>query len=289
MMTQGTASARERTRFAPRRLPGWTLVLPGVLFLAVFFIVPLALMLANSLKDGVVTYAEVFTSPSHMKVFGNTLKTAVITTVVCLASAYPYAYVMQRVGARLRLLLTALVLMPFWVSVLTRSFAWVGLLQDTGVINQTLMDWGVTDAPLPLIRTELGVLIGMVHVLLPFTVIPLMNAMGNIDGSYLRAAVSLGANPWQRFFKVFLPLSVPGVLAGGVLVFVMSLGFYITPALLGSPDNMMVGELLIQEVQKIGTVRASAIGMILLGGTLVSLALVAAVQQITTTTKEKRK
>lgn len=264
-------------------------MLPAVIFLAVFFIVPLALMFANSMQDGVATYAEVFTSSSHMKVFGNTIKTALATTIICLALAYPYAYVIQRVGPRTRLLLVALVLMPFWVSVLTRSFAWVGLLQDTGVINQALIDWGVIDEPLPLIRTELGVLIGMVHVLLPFTVIPLMNAMSNIDRSQLRAAVSLGASPWQRFRRVFLPLSVPGLVAGGILVFVMSLGFYITPAMLGSPDNMMVGELLIQEVQKIGTVRASAIGMILLGGTLVSLALVGAAQRITARLKEGAK
>lgn len=261
---------------------GWLLLTPALLFLAVFFIMPLVMMIVESLKKGVSTYGDVLTSPVYAKVFGNTIETALVTTVACLALAYPYSYVINRAGARIRTLLVVLVMMPFWVSLLSRTFAWVGLLQDTGVINTVLMDLGIVSSPLPLMRTELGTLIGMVQVLLPFMVLPLMTTMNGIDASQLRAARSLGATPWQRFVRVFLPLSLPGVLAGVVLVFVLSLGFYITPAMFGSPDNMMVGELLIQETQKIGTVRASAIGMVLLLGTLVSLGLLGAVQQIVT-------
>jgi putative spermidine/putrescine transport system permease protein len=171
--------------------------------------------------------------------------------------------------------LIVLVLMPFWVSLLSRTFAWVGLLQDTGLINSFLQLAGLIDDPIPLIRTPLGVLIGMVHILLPYMVLPLMNTMADIDKGQLQAARSLGATPLQRFIRVFLPLSRPGIFAGFVLVFVLSLGFYITPAMLGAPQNMMIGELLIQETQKVGLVRASALGIILLAGTLISFGLLA--------------
>ena len=261
---------------------GWPLLLPALLFLGFFFVMPILVMVGESLSEGPATYAEVLTSSTYTRVFGNTVYTSVVTTACCLVLAYPYAYVINRAGPRVRTVLIALVLMPFWVSLLTRTFAWVGLLQDTGVINSLLLRAGIISEPLQLIRTEAGTLIGMVQVLLPFMVLPLINTMAGIDPSQLRAARSLGASPWQRFVRVFLPLSMPGVMAGAVLVLVMALGFYITPAMLGSPAQMMVGELLIQETQKVGTVRASAIGIVLLAGTLVSLAAIAALRSLAT-------
>src|SRR5690606_15896436 len=134
----------------------------------------------------------------------------------CLLLAYPYAYVLNRVGPRTRLVMLGIVLLPFWTSLLVRSFAWVGLLQDSGMINSVLMSVGIIDEPLSLIRTPLGVLIGMVQVLLPYMVLPLVTTMGGIDHSVLRAAGSLGAGPWRRFLRVFLPLSMPGVISGSV-------------------------------------------------------------------------
>ncbi|MFD1210713.1 ABC transporter permease [Arthrobacter sp. GCM10027362] len=274
-MSAGSALRNRRDR-----LRGWLLFLPAFLFFCAFFLIPLGMMYQESMKAGAGTYAAIFDSAVYGRVFRNTAWVAVVTTLVCLLVAYPYAYVLNRVGPRLKLLMIILVLMPFWVSLLSRTFAWVGLLQDSGIINTFLQAWGLTSSPIPLIRTPVGVLIGMVHVLLPYMVLPLVNTMSDIDRGQLQAARSLGATPLQRFLRVFLPLSLPGIAAGCVLVFVLSLGFYITPAMLGAPENMMVGELLIQETQKIGSTRASALGMLLLAGTLVSMGLLAAVWRV---------
>ena len=265
---------------AATRWGGWLLLLPAAALLAVFFLVPLGHMVQTSFRNGVETYQEIFTSPIYGLVLGNTLRTAALTTLLCLLLAYPYTYVLTRVGPRLRLIMLGVVLLPFWTSLLVRSFAWVGLLQDSGILNGALQTLGLIDAPLQLIRTPLGVLIGMVHVLLPYMVLPLMTTMGQIDGSVLRAAGSLGAGPFKRFFRIFLPLSLPGIISGCVLVLVLSLGFYITPALLGDAKDAMIGETIVQEVTRYGPVMASALGLVLLVGTLVSLALLLAVQRI---------
>lgn len=275
MVAQLTPRRRLGTRGA-----GWFLLLPAAVLLALFFVVPLGLMVETSFRNGLDTYREIFSSPIYGLVLWNTLRTAVLTTLCCLLLAYPYAYVLTRVGPRLRLVMLAVVLLPFWTSLLVRSFAWVGLLQDSGILNGALQALGIVSEPLQLIRTPLGVLIGMVHVLLPYMVLPLVNTMGQIDGSVLRAASSLGAGPMKRFSRVFLPLSLPGVLSGSVLVLVLSLGFYITPALLGDARDAMIGETIVQEVTRYGPVTASALGLVLLVGTLVSLALLLAVQRL---------
>lgn len=262
-------------------MAGWALLAPAAVLLAVFFVVPLGFMVQTSFRDGIGTYEDIFTSPVYRLVLANTIRTALLTTLLCLLLAYPYAYVMNRVGHKLRLVMIGVVLLPFWTSLLVRSFAWVGLLQDSGMLNSTLMSLGIIDEPLSLIRTPLGVLIGMVQVLLPYMVLPLMTTMGAIDGSVLRAAGSLGAGPFKRFVRVFLPLSLPGVISGAVLVFVLSLGFYITPALLGDARDAMIGETIVQEVTRYGPVTASALGLLLLVGTLVTLALLMVAQQLT--------
>lgn len=270
------------------RAAGWFLLLPSAILLAAFFVVPLALMVETSFRNGMSTYEEIFTSPMYGLVLGNTIRIAVLTTLCCLLLAYPYAYVLTRVGPKLRLLMLGVVLLPFWTSLLVRSFAWVGLLQDSGLLNEVLQSLGLTEEPLQLIRTPLGVLIGMVQVLLPYMVLPLTTTMGQIDGSVLRAAGSLGAGPFKRFFRVFLPLSVPGIISGSVLVFVLSLGFYITPALLGDARDAMIGETIVQEITRYGPVTASALGLVLLLGTLVSLALMLVVQRLGTSRRSAR-
>ena len=278
-LTQGPTRAR---------LAGWFLLLPAAALLAVFFAVPLGLMVQTSFRDGIETYQEVFTSPAYRLVFVNTIRTALLTTLFCLLLAYPYAYVLTRVGPRTKLIMLGVVLLPFWTSLLVRSFAWVGLLQDSGMLNGALISAGIIDEPISMIRTPLGVLIGMVHVLLPYMVLPLVTTMGGIDTSVLRAAGSLGAGPFRRFYRVFLPLSLPGIISGSVLVFVLSLGFYITPALLGDARDAMIGETIVQEVTRYGPVTASALGLVLLVGTLVSLALLLAVQRLHATRKKER-
>lgn len=261
------------------------LLLPAALLLSILFIAPLGLMVNTSLREGVDTYTKIFTSPLYAQILWNTIRTAVITTLLCLMLAYPYAYVLNRARPGLRMLLMGIVLLPFWTSLLVRSFAWVGLLQDAGLINTLLQDLGLIDHAIAFIRSPAGILIGMVHVLLPYMVLPLVNSMGQIDDAVLRAAHSFGAGPWKRFQRVFLPLSLPGVVAGSVLVFVLSLGFYITPALLGGPSDQMLGETIVVEVTRYGPVTASALAIILLAGTLVSLALLLAVRSLGTARK----
>lgn len=270
---------RTRVR-TPGGRSGLYLLLPAAVLLSVFFLVPLSLMLQTSLSEGWETYSRIFGSPLYAQVLWNTARTALLTTLCCLALAYPYAYVLNRVGRKMHLVMLAVVLLPFWTSLLVRSFAWVGLLQDAGLLNTLLQALGLTADPVELIRTPAGVLIGMVHVLLPYMVLPLVTTMGQIDPSVLRAAQSFGAGPWKRFQRVFLPLTLPGIVSGSVLVFVLSLGFYITPALLGGTSDVMIGETIVQEITRFGPVTASALGLILLAGTLVSIALLLAVRSL---------
>jgi ABC-type spermidine/putrescine transport system permease subunit I len=252
----------------------WLLLVPTLLFLAIFFLWPMVQMARESFADGAVTYGQALSSPVYRRVFWTTAKTAGLVTLICLLLGFPYAYVMHRASRRMRTVLLAAVLLPFWSSLLVRSFAWIALLQDSGLINQTLRRWGVIDQPVPMIRTEFGVLLGMVHIMLPYMVLPLFATMLRIDDRVLAAATSLGASPWRRFRRVFVPLSGAGVFAGTLLVFTISLGFYITPALLGGPRQTMVGEVIADEVQQYALPTASALGMILLIGTMVLLGVV---------------
>ena len=256
---------------------GWLLALPVLLFLAVFFLWPLVQMGRESLSDGLSTYGDVWSSSVYRRVFWTTASTAGLVTLICLVLGFPYAYVMYRSSRGTRTLLMAVVLLPFWSSLLVRSFAWIALLQDSGLVNQVLQSLGLADEPVPLIRTQLGVLIGMVHIMLPYMVLPLFATMLRVDDRLLLAATSLGASPWRRFVRVFAPLNAPGIFAGALLVFTISLGFYITPALLGGPRQAMIGEVIADEVQQFALPTASALGMVLLAGTMVLLGIVVSV------------
>ena len=249
---------------------------PVIVFLAIFFVYPLLEIFKRSVTDptlGLRNYTEFFGAEVYVEVLLNTLKMAVVVTVVCLLLAYPYAYLMNRVSQRIAGLMLVAVLIPFWTSILVRTYAWTVILQDTGIINSILLGIGIIDEPLTLMRNFLGVVIGMVHILLPFMVLPLYAVMRRIDMDYMRAAANLGASPFEAFWRVFLPLSLPGVFAGVLLVFVIALGFYITPALLGSPKNIMLSELVVQQVQQLfNWGMGSAMAFILLIVTLIILA-----------------
>jgi putative spermidine/putrescine transport system permease protein len=263
-------------RAGPRRGPldAWAwLAVPGFLFLVVFFVVPLARMGARSLTDPSPENYRVFLeSPVYVRVLWTTIRTSLIVTAVCLLIGYPYAYVMHHAGPKTRAALTALVLVPFWSSLLVRTYAWTVLLQDRGVINSILQDLGLTATPIQLMRNTLGVTIGMSHILLPFMVLPIWATMRRIDPDLVPAAESLGATPRAAFRRVFLPLSFPGVFAGCLLVFVLALGFYITPALLGSPQNAMFSELIVNMVsERLRFGVGSALAMTLLAVTLLLL------------------
>lgn len=178
----------------------------------------------------------------HLDVLSRTFVVSISVTILCVLAGYPLAALMARSKGWVANMLLILVLLPFWTSLLVRTSAWVVLLQSRGVVNSGLIWLGLIDAaqPLDLIYNRIGVLIAMTHILLPFMVLPIYSVMKTIPPVYLRAASSLGAPPWSTFWRVYLPMSMPGVSAGGLLVFILALGYYITPALVGGPRDQMV-------------------------------------------------
>jgi putative spermidine/putrescine transport system permease protein len=276
----GTARPAAKGRAAAREPGGRRpalLLLPALVALAVFFLYPLAVVVWNAFADpapGLGNFTWFFGEPANIRTLTRTFTTALWVTLVSLVLSYPYAYAMTIAGPRLRGMLTMLVLLPFWTSLMVRTFAWVILLQDTGVINQILGTFGL--GPFSLIRTQTGVIIGMVQLLMPFMVLPLYAVMSGIDRRLLPAARSLGARPGTAFATVYMPLSLPGVSAGCLTVFISALGFYITPALLGSPTDALISQQIFTQVNgllKWG--RGGAMGVVLLGLTLAMVALLA--------------
>jgi putative spermidine/putrescine transport system permease protein len=258
-MTTADEAQRVRTRSRPSlagvRPNRWSLLaVPAVVFLVLFFLVPLVSMSVRSVTDpagaGLSNYQKFFEQAAYVRGLTNTFWIAALATVACLVIGYPFAYLMSIVPGRWAGLLLIAVLLPFWSSLLVRTFAWQVLLRDTGVINRFLLDLGVISEPLTLIRTTGGVIIGMSHILLPFMVLPIYAVMRRIDPEYGRAAANLGASPMAAFVRVFVPLSLPGVLAGCLLVFILALGFYITPALLGGLKDQMISQMIVQQIQQ---------------------------------------
>jgi putative spermidine/putrescine transport system permease protein len=176
----------------------------------------------------------------YLEIFARTFWMSLVVTVVCLLLAYPLAYLLVNLPTRSSNLLMIMVLLPFWTSVLVRVAAWIVLLQSGGLINHTLQWLGLIDQPLQLVFNRVGVYIAMVHILLPFMILPIYSVMKGISPSYMRAAISLGCHPFASFWRVYFPQTVAGVGAGGLLVFILSMGYYITPALLGSANDQMV-------------------------------------------------
>jgi putative spermidine/putrescine transport system permease protein len=260
----------------PRRQSNWgVLIWPPLVFLAAVFLWPLIRTAVSSLTDpGPENYIEFFTDPVYLRSLGMTFLTAALVTVAALLIAYPYAYLMYVSTSVIRALLIMLVLFPFFTSLLVRTYAWTVWLQQTGIINTWLLRIGIIDEPLHLMGNTLGVTIGMTHALLPFMVFPIFASMVRIPGNLVPAARTLGASPLHAFRTVFLPLSLPGVVSGGLMVFVMALGYYVTPALLGSPSNAMLSEFIVNQVeQQLNYGSGSATGIVLLVVTLIALLL----------------
>ncbi|MHC0506101.1 ABC transporter permease [Achromobacter aegrifaciens] len=227
-----------------RSLPA-VLVLPVVLLVGGLFLLPVLHILAISFTEpvaGIGNYVALFTQPLYLKIMATTARVCLWTTVIALVLGYLVAYVMANVPDHVRSWMTICLLVPFWLSVLVRAFAWVLLLSKEGVVNATLMALGLVDRPLALLRNETGVLIGMVHYMIPYAVLPMLTNMLGMDRSLMAASRALGAGPVRTFLRVYLPLSLPGVLAAAVLVFIFCLGFFITPALLGGGKTVMVAQ-----------------------------------------------
>ncbi|VXB62470.1 ABC transporter permease [Aeromicrobium sp. 9AM] len=257
------------------RVNGWALlVLPGLIFTLIAFGWPLAEVLVRSFggEGAAHNYSVTFTTPAYRSALVSTLLTSAAVTVSCLVIGYPYAYLMAM--SRRTELLLALILLPIWTSFLVRTYAWQIWLQDTGVINTTLQKLGIIDDPLELIRNRLGVTIGMTGILLPFAILPLYTVMRRIDRELVRAAENLGARPSVAFRRVFVPLSLPGVYSAALLVFVLALGFYIAPAILGGTSSPTLSTVIVDKVQReLDFHTASAIGITLLAVAIVVLTL----------------
>jgi putative spermidine/putrescine transport system permease protein len=261
-----------RPRRAPR--PSWLLLVPALGLLAAILLVPLFQSLLRSFGTPDFTldhYSSLFTDGVTVTVLIRTATTAAIVTVVTFLLGYPYAYLMTRVGPRLRGVLLVIVLIPFWTSVMARNFAWIILLQRGGPVQSVFAFFGADNVVF--YGSVVGVTAAMCQVLLPFMVLPLYSSLGSIDRKLLLAARGLGSPPLVAFWKVYWPLSRGGVVAGIILVFTLSLGFYVTPALLGSPQQSLVAQLLAQRTsQLLDFAGAGALGMLVLVVTLVLVA-----------------
>jgi putative spermidine/putrescine transport system permease protein len=210
------------------------LTLPALLFVAMFFLFPIVLMVIRSMTDpSPENYARFLETSVYPRSLFLTLWMSFVVTLICLILGYPFALALTRAGSVLKTVLWLLVLLPFWSSLLVRTYAWTILLRDTGVINWTLQYLRLIDEPLPLLGNKFAVIVGMTHVLLPFMVLPISAAMRRVDVNLLYAAANLGASRLSRFRYIFLPLTLPGILAGSVFTFVSAVGFYVTPAVLG--------------------------------------------------------
>lgn len=246
------SQAASRTSFAmPSGLSG---ALPALVLISLFFVVPVVALLLRSVTEPVLgwqNYAALFGDGTYVRIFFNTFLVASVVTIVTVIVAFPVAWMLAIMPPALGSIVFGVIILSMWTNLLARTYAWMVLLQRTGVINRTLMAMGVIDEPLPLINNLTGVTIGMVYIMLPFMILPLVGTLRAIDPMILRAASLCGASPFAAFRRILLPLSLPGIAAGGLMVFVMSLGYFVTPALLGGTSNMMLAEMIAQMIQSL--------------------------------------
>lgn len=242
-------------------------IVPPFLWLILFLLVPFILVLKISfadLKFGVPPYTSLteikdqtvslvlnlrgyellFTDSLYIATYLNSIKMALVTTVCCILIGYPMAYYIARSSPSIRNLLLLGVILPFWTSLLLRVYAWVGILRNDGLLNKLLQWLGIISAPLEIYRTDLAVYIGLIYAYLPFFILPLYANLVKLDVRLLEAAYDLGASPWRAFLAVTLPLSIPGVVAGAMLVFIPSVGEYVIPEMLGGANTLMMGRVM---------------------------------------------
>ena len=254
---------RERLTFLGLSMPA-VLAILIVVFLPIFWLSSLSFYNAAG-ELSTENYARIFESALYRRTFVVTFQISIAVTVICILLGYPLCYLLTKVKDRTAAILMIFVLVPFWTSVLVRTYAWLVLLQRNGIINSSLMSLGIIEEPLQLAHNLTGSIIGMVHIMLPFLILPLYATMRNIDTDLVRAAVGLGSSPRGAFWRVFVPMSLPGLFAGIVLVFILSLGFFVTPALLGGGRVQMLA----QRIESTITIysnwgAASALGVVLL-------------------------
>ena len=250
---------------------------PAFVLVAVTMVAPVAWLfglsfLADNGSFSLEHYRRMIEQPSYYRIFLTTFQVSLLTTGICIVLGYPLAYVLSQLPQRIANLCLIAVLLPFWTSLLVRTYAWLALLQRKGLINNWGIQLGLWDEPLALVHNLTGTLIGMVHIMLPFLVLPVLGAMRAIDRDYLKAAANLGAGPVRAFWMVFFPLSMPGLLAGSLIVFILCLGFYVTPAVLGGGKVIMVSNQIANDIELFfNWGAASSLGVVLLALTLLFL------------------
>lgn len=273
MVLAGSGVAKAKPSSARGRWVPFWLLAPAVAWITFFFLVPVGLMIVTSLAQrGLQPYHEILTAPVYRQVLGNTLRVCIVTTLGALILGYPVALALTFARPRWRALMLPLVILPYWLDYIVRSYSWKILLGRRGMVNDALVSLGIVDAPLKLLYTLFSVSIGMIQILLPLMILTLFATMVRIDKRLLDAAAIHGASRWSAFRTVFFPLSRPGIYAGCLLVFVTSLGFYITPALLGGPSEVMISQsIMVLANELLDWPLACAAGVLLL---IVSLVLV---------------
>jgi putative spermidine/putrescine transport system permease protein/spermidine/putrescine transport system permease protein len=267
------AAYRRRERSETTALAA--LAVPGLLLIGAIALAPIAWLFWLSFRSGsdfTLEHYQRLLHPTYTLTLQSTFELSFLVTAICVALGYPLSYLISQLRPKLAAMLLLLVLFPVWTSLLVRCYAWLVLLQRRGVVNSWLQDIGLIEAPLRLMHNFTGTAIGMVHIMLPFMVLPLYATMRTINRDYVRAAANLGASPVQAFWHVFVPLSLPGLFAGIIIVFVLCLGFYVTPALLGGGRVMMWS----MQIERNVTYHsdwgaASALGVVLLAMTLAIL------------------
>jgi putative spermidine/putrescine transport system permease protein len=245
------------------------LLAPALVMVVVLLILPLCWLAVQSVQTeegfSLVNYLRIFQEAIYWDTFALTFKISFLVTILSIVMGFPIAYAASRLHGFWANLILICVILPFWTSVLVRSYAWLVLLQRRGLVNQTLIDLGIIDQPLNLMHNTTGTVIGTLHVMLPFMVLPLYSVMKKIPQDLMQASESLGAKPFYTFRRVFLPMAAPGIMAGSILVFVICLGFFITPELLGGGRTILVSMLVQRNVELYHAWgAASAVGLVLL-------------------------
>ena len=249
----------------------WLIILPPLLFLLIFFVVPFLFAFKISFADMAISvppfsplvtvtpddhvtfritfdsYTYLLEDDLYVLSYLYSLKTAFFSTLICLAIGYPMAYAMSRAPKTTQNILMLIIILPFWTSFLLRVYALEGIIRENGLLNQTLLWLGLIDHPLKIMRTGLAVYLGIIYSYLPFMVLPLYATLEKLDDTLLEAAGDLGQPPWRAFLDITLPLSLPGVIAGSMLVFIPAIGEFVIPSLLGGPDSLMIGRVLWDE------------------------------------------
>ena len=249
-----------------RRKQAILLALPASLALLFFFILPMVYILIRTLtENGTADFTEFFTDPFYLDILWTTIRVSLVSTAVSLLLGYPTAYYMARTTSRLKQAMVIVILFPFLVSAVVRSYGWMVILGTNGLLNQLLLGLGLISEPLKLLNTEAAVIIGMIHLLIPYMILSLVGVLQSIDPNVEYAAYSLGASPMTTFRKVVFPLSTPGIISGCLLVFTMSMTSYVTPKLLGGSKFRMMATMVVQEINvNFDWGAASAISYILL-------------------------